>query len=77
MNRYRLHLQHFIFLVIASAMAALLPSAATAQASKLAGHWEGSIQAPGSPIAISVDFTAKPDGSLSATISIPLQGARD
>ena len=77
MNRYRLHWQRFISYVVAAAFLTLLPSAARAQASKIAGHWEGSIQVPGSPLGISVDFTAKPDGSLSATISIPLQGAKD
>ena len=47
------------------------------QDSKLVGHWEGAIQVPGTPLAISVDFTAKAGGGLSATISIPAQGAKD
>jgi CubicO group peptidase (beta-lactamase class C family) len=50
---------------------------AAAQDSKLAGHWEGAIQLPGNPLAISVDFAAKSGGGLNATISIPAQGAKD
>src|SRR5215813_2141415 len=52
-------------------------STTNAQTSKIAGHWEGSIETPGSPLSISVDFTSKPDGRLGATITIPAQGARD
>src|SRR5437868_13611957 len=50
---------------------------AAAQDSKFIGHWEGAIQIPGTPLAISVDFTAKTGGGLNATISIPAQGAKD
>ncbi len=41
----------------------------------LAGHWEGAIQLPGSPLAISVDLAAK-GSALSGTVSIPAQGAK-
>jgi CubicO group peptidase (beta-lactamase class C family) len=50
--------------------------AAGAQDSKFVGHWEGAIQVPGTPLAISVDFAAKA-GGLNATISIQAQGAKD
>src|ERR1700742_3701510 len=50
---------------------------AAAQDTKLLGHWEGAIQLPGTPLAISVDFAAKSGGGLNATISIPAQGAKD
>src|SRR5205085_11366953 len=63
-------------LALAVCLAALPLRAAGAQDSKLIGHWEGAIDVPGNPIAISVDFVAKA-GGLSATISIPSQGAKD
>jgi pimeloyl-ACP methyl ester carboxylesterase len=40
-----------------------------------AGHWEGSIEVPGTPLGVSVDLTES-DGVWSGTIDIPLQGAR-
>jgi CubicO group peptidase (beta-lactamase class C family) len=43
----------------------------------IAGHWEGAITLPSGTLAISVDFAAEADGKLSATITIPQQGARD
>ena len=41
-----------------------------------AGHWEGSIEIPGSPLAVDVDL-AQVDGQWSGDISIPAQNARD
>ena len=58
-------------------MMAMPLKVAAAQDSKFIGHWEGAIQVPGTPLAISVDFTAKSSGGLNATISIPAQGAKD
>jgi CubicO group peptidase (beta-lactamase class C family) len=77
MYRYGLLKRQLLLLILLTSSSALLPSVATCQTPKIVGHWEGSIEVPGSPIPISVDFTAKPDGSLSATITIPAQGARD
>lgn len=43
----------------------------------VAGHWEGAITLPSGELKISVDFAAAADGKLSATITIPQQGAKD
>ena len=64
-------------LALVVCIAAMPLRAAGAQDSRFIGHWEGAIQIPGTPLAISVEFTAKPGGGLSATISIPAQGAKD
>jgi hypothetical protein len=64
-------------LMLAISIAAVPLRAAGAQDAKFIGHWEGAIQVPGTPLAMSVDFTAKAGGGLSATISIPAQGAKD
>lgn len=47
------------------------------QKSPIAGHWEGAIKLPSGALNISVDFASSPDGKLSATITIPQQGAKD
>lgn len=49
---------------------------ALAQDIGMAGHWEGSIEIPGSPLAIDVDL-AESDGQWSGDISIPAQNAKD
>lgn len=54
-----------------------LAIASYAQQNSIAGHWEGAINVPNGDIKISVDVTSASDGKLSATISIPQQGARD
>lgn len=41
------------------------------------GHWEGEIKTPGTPLEIDVDFATSDDGTLSADITIPAQGASD
>src|SRR5215471_1247467 len=61
----------------ALAITLVIPATALTQSPSIAGHWEGAIQVPGNTLAISVDFTQKPDGTLAATISIPAQGAKD
>lgn len=57
-----------VFLVAAAAAAAGVDSPA--------GHWNGAIEIPGSPLAVTVDLA--PDGEgWQGNISIPAQGARD
>jgi CubicO group peptidase (beta-lactamase class C family) len=67
------------FISFTLAMFLIIPAVALAagQTPSIAGHWEGAIQAPGNAIAISVDFSQKPDGTFGASISIPAQGAND
>ncbi|HMV46565.1 MAG TPA: serine hydrolase [Blastocatellia bacterium] len=62
----------FLFILLCFAFAP-----AAAQQNSVAGHWEGAIKLPGNELKISVDFTAAADGKLSATITIPQQGAKD
>lgn len=59
---------------VASLVAAATPLAA--QTDDAAGHWEGSIEAPGQPLVVMVDL-AETDGAWSGTIDIPAQGAND
>jgi len=49
---------------------------ASAQSQTIEGHWDGSIDIPGSRLAVDVDF-AKKDGAWTGDISIPQQGAKD
>jgi CubicO group peptidase (beta-lactamase class C family) len=67
------------FISLTLAIFQIIPAAAFAagQTPSIAGHWEGTIQAPGNAIAISVDFSQKSDGTFGASISIPAQGAKD
>ena len=58
--------------VLAFLLAATLP----AQPANPAGHWEGSIEAPGQPLVVMVDL-AEDDGAWSGTIDIPAQGGDD
>lgn len=48
---------------------------ASAQSASVVGHWEGSVDIPGTALAISVDFTARDGGGVSGAISIPAQNA--
>ncbi|HUP03614.1 MAG TPA: hypothetical protein VMU19_06475 [Bryobacteraceae bacterium] len=41
------------------------------------GHWEGSIQAPGQDVAITVDLAVDAKGAWTGSMSMPAQGARD
>lgn len=59
---------------VASLLASPIPLAA--QPAGVAGHWEGSIEAPGQPLVVMVDL-AETDGAWSGTIDIPAQGAAD
>ncbi len=48
----------------------------SAQSPQPSGHWEGSIDLPGTPLKVLVDLTSGKDG-WSGKISIPQQGAKD
>src|SRR5689334_17410871 len=71
-----LPIRRFVFAICFSLFCAALALAAPQQ-NPIAGHWEGAIKVPNGALSISVDFTAAADGKLSATISIPQQGAKD
>jgi CubicO group peptidase (beta-lactamase class C family) len=71
-----LPIRRFVFALCFNLFCAALAPAAPQQ-NPIAGHWEGAIKLPNGPLSISVDFTAAADGKLSATISIPQQGAKD
>ncbi len=47
------------------------------EAPSIAGHWEGTIEVPGTKLEILVDFNQKPDGSWEGKISIPAQNAKN
>lgn len=55
----------------------LVSALAASQQNSIAGHWEGAIKLPSGELKISVDFISASDGKLSATITIPQQGAKD
>lgn len=61
-------------IAVASGLAVVTPP--NAQTVDVAGHWEGSIEAPGQPFVVRVDL-AEIDGVWSGTIDIPAQGAVD
>jgi len=46
-------------------------------AARLAGHWEGAIELPGTRLEIDTDFSQRDDGTWIGDISIPMQGARN
>ena len=59
-------------------LVACLSAFAVIEQNSIAGHWEGAITLPnGGALNFSVDFAASPDGKVSATITIPQQGAKD
>ncbi len=60
--------------LIATGILAVFPALA-AWGGGPAGHWEGSIEIPGTVLGVSVDL-AESDGVWSGTIDIPMQGAR-
>jgi CubicO group peptidase (beta-lactamase class C family) len=43
----------------------------------IAGHWEGAIEIPGTPLAFDIDFTLNDGGTWAGDISIPAQNAKD
>ena len=52
-------------------------AAASDSSPSLAGHWKGTIAAPGRELAFDLDLRATPGGALSGDISIPAQNAFD
>jgi hypothetical protein len=75
MNEYTRSLPRSVMALALIACLLCLPTLAGIQQS-VAGHWEGSITTPGGGLRISVDFATGTDGKLSATITIPQQGAQ-
>jgi CubicO group peptidase (beta-lactamase class C family) len=67
--------RHFIAVGLLILMACSAGLAA-GQQNSIAGHWEGAIKLPSGDLKISVEFTDAA-GKLSATITIPQQGAKD
>jgi len=59
------------------ALLALLVSVVAAAGVPPSGRWEGSINVPGTELAVIVDLVAAADGTFSGEIDIPLQGAKD
>ena len=59
------------------AVLALGVAGAHAAEVSLAGHWEGTIEVPGTQLAIDLDFALAADGSYTGDISIPVQQIRD
>jgi len=67
--------RHYISLLLLI-LTACSTGFAAGQQNPIAGHWEGAIKLPSGDLKISVDFT-NTAGKLSATITIPQQGAKD
>jgi hypothetical protein len=63
----------FVFVVSVAIGARIAPAQSPAGAS---GHWEGTIQTPGQPLAISVDLSDQPAGTWQGTITIPAQNVK-
>lgn len=70
--RSRRLITSLLSILICSSLALAAP-----QQNPVAGHWEGAIKLPNGALNISVDFTVAADGKLTATITIPQQGAKD
>src|SRR5258708_34823945 len=66
---------HFIAVALFILIACSIGFAA-GQQNSIAGHWEGAIKLPAGDLKFSADFTDVA-GKLSATITIPQQGAKD
>ncbi len=63
-------------LKLAGALAVLVASlSAGAQEDRLTGHWEGSIEVPGTQLGVKVDLNLV-EGAWQGTIDIPMQGAK-
>ncbi len=59
-----------------AALVLAVPAISVPQAKTIAGHWEGAIEIPGQPLAISIDFSQK-DGLWTGAVSIPAQNSKD
>ena len=66
---------NLLLLVLAGSPAGA--AAASDSSPSLAGHWKGTIAAPGRELAFDLDLRATPGGALSGVISIPSQNAFD
>ena len=67
--------RRLLFLLLLAAPL-LAHSAAASDAGGLEGYWEGAIEIPGRPLAISLNFAKKGD-AWSGEVSIPAQRAKD
>lgn len=76
MQRFSRLLSARHFVAVALFILACSTGFAAAQQNSIAGHWEGAIKLPAGDLKFSADFTDVA-GKLSATISIPQQGAKD
>jgi CubicO group peptidase (beta-lactamase class C family) len=70
-------LQTFSALYLVLSLSFVVSAHVRPQAASIAGHWEGAIQVPNLALGIQVDVQSAADGKLSATITIPAQGAKD
>ena len=65
------------FPLVAFFLMAVLPGAAPAESTTgPAGHWEGTIEVPGQPLAIQVDSVSRTAGTWEGFITIPAQGVK-
>ncbi len=65
------------FVFIAVFLIAVSGPAVAAVPQDLAGHWEGTIEVPGTKLEVNLDFVKQADGTWKGDISIPVQGAKD
>jgi CubicO group peptidase (beta-lactamase class C family) len=72
--RKRLDIPFIFFVFLAFIASGQAPAAPTQD---LAGHWEGTIDVPGSKLEVNLDFVKQADGTWKGDISIPVQGAKD
>ncbi len=69
-------LQRLTLLVAAIAWVGMAPPALAQAPAGPAGHWEGTIQVPGEPIAIAIDLFAAPSDKWDGTIAIAAQNVK-
>jgi CubicO group peptidase (beta-lactamase class C family) len=55
----------------------LAPLAARPAEPGLAGHWSGSVELPGTKLECRLDFSRSADGTLTGSVTIPAQNAKD
>ena len=72
--RKRLDIPFILFVFFAFIASGQAPAAPPQD---LAGHWEGTIDVPGSKLEVNLDFVKQADGTWKGDISIPVQGAKD
>ncbi len=59
-----------------AALLLMFAATAPAQTADISGIWDGTIELPGMPLTISIEFTKNADGSYAGQIDIPQQGAK-